>query len=285
MTIAIRPADPADSAALGHVLFSAFATLADQHGFARDFPSADVARGIVAEIIAHPGFAGFVAEQDGQVLGSVFADMRSPIFGIGPISVDPATQNKGVGAALMRAMMDAAVARDAPGIRLLQAAYHNRSLCLYTRLGFRTREPLSLMQGAPVRARFPGYDVRQATAADAPACNALCHAVHGLARAGELADATAKGQARVVEHLGRVAGYATGIGFRSHAVTESNAALKALISAAGSFPGPGFLVPARNHEIFAWCLDNGLRLVMQMTLMTIGLYNEPTGGWMPSILY
>ena len=26
-----------------------------------------------------------------------------------------------------------------------------------------------------------------------------------------------------------------------------------------------------------WCLDHGLRIVQQSTLMTIGLYNEPAG--------
>jgi hypothetical protein len=37
--------------------------------------------------------------------------------------------------------------------------------------------------------------------------------------------------------------------------------------------------------VFRWCLQNNLRLVHQMTLMTIGLYNEPTGAYMPSVLY
>jgi hypothetical protein len=46
-----------------------------------------------------------------------------------------------------------------------------------------------------------------------------------------------------------------------------------------------FLVPTQNHEIFVWCLENGLRLVVQMTLMSIGLYNDPIGAWLPSILY
>jgi hypothetical protein len=74
------------------------------------------------------------------------------------------------------------------------------------------------------------------------------------------------------------------VGFTAHAVAETNQDLKALIGAAPSFAGPGFLLPTRNHELFAWCLDNKLRLVMQMTLMTIGLYNEPCGAWLPSIL-
>jgi len=58
-----------------------------------------------------------------------------------------------------------------------------------------------------------------------------------------------------------------------------------LIAGAPAFSGPGFLLPTRNHEVFAWCLGRGLRLVMQMTLMTIGLYNEAEGAYLPSIWY
>jgi len=34
-----------------------------------------------------------------------------------------------------------------------------------------------------------------------------------------------------------------------------------------------------------WCLVKGLRLMKQMTLMTVGRYNEPSGAYLPSILY
>src|ERR1700745_4249684 len=58
-----------------------------------------------------------------------------------------------------------------------------------------------------------------------------------------------------------------------------------LFGAASSFPGGGFLLPTRNNELFRWCMQHGLRLVHQMTLMTIGLYNEPEGAYLPSVLY
>jgi len=120
---------------------------------------------------------------------------------------------------------------------------------------------------------------------DLPACNALCWRVHGFDRAGELADAVKQGTANVVEHLGRVSGYATGIAWFSHAVGETNEDLKALIGAAPAFLGPGFLVPSRNGELMRWCLGNGLRIASQATLMTIGLYGEPQGAYLPSVLY
>jgi hypothetical protein len=59
----------------------------------------------------------------------------------------------------------------------------------------------------------------------------------------------------------------------------------ALIAAAPEFTGPGFLLPTRNYEVFAWCLANGLRLMQPMTLMTIGLYNDPAGAYLACILY
>ena len=59
----------------------------------------------------------------------------------------------------------------------------------------------------------------------------------------------------------------------------------ALLASAEAFMGLGVLVPSRNAELLGWCLDHGLRIVQQSTLMTIGLYNEPAGAWLPSIVY
>ncbi|MGB2622514.1 MAG: hypothetical protein WA857_02520 [Candidatus Acidiferrum sp.] len=61
--------------------------------------------------------------------------------------------------------------------------------------------------------------------------------------------------------------------------------LAELLAAAEAFQGPGILVPTRNAGLFRWCLENGLRVVQPMTLMTMGLYNEPAGAYLPSILF
>jgi hypothetical protein len=34
-----------------------------------------------------------------------------------------------------------------------------------------------------------------------------------------------------------------------------------------------------------WCLNQGLRIVQPMTLMSLGLYQKPVGSFLPSILY
>jgi GNAT superfamily N-acetyltransferase len=233
------------------ILYLAFQKLADDHNFARDFPSVEVATGLVSMLLATPGFSGIVAEENGQIVGNNFADHRSSIAGIGPISIDPEAQNQGIGRKLMQAAIDHFAAANVPGIRLVQAAYHNRSLCLYTRLGFQTREPLSVMQGPALNIKFAGYDVRRAMEADIAACNLLCRRVHGE-RGVELREAISARTARVVEHLGRITGYATDIGFFAHAVAETNHDLKSLVGAASAFQGPGFLLPTRNHEVYQY---------------------------------
>jgi hypothetical protein len=45
------------------------------------------------------------------------------------------------------------------------------------------------------------------------------------------------------------------------------------------------MLPTRNGELLRWCLEKGLRIVQPMTLMSIGLYNEPAGAFLPSIIY
>jgi hypothetical protein len=141
------------------------------------------------------------------------------------------------------------------------------------------------MQGKPLGISIEGHMVRPATEADLEHCNHLCRGVHGHDRGGELRDAIARGSATVVEYDGRITGYATIIGFFGHAVGETNKDVKALIGAAKEFAGPGFLLPTRNGDLFRWCLSNGLRITQPMTLMSKGLYNEPAGAFLPSILY
>ena len=186
-------------------------------------------------------------------------------------------------------VLERAKNKNFQAIRLVQASYHNRSLALYASLGFEVREPISNMQGKPIQEAIPGRTVRTATESDIESCNAICKAVHGHDRNGELQDSIKQGSAKVVLHGDKITGYTCGLTFFNHSVGLTNDDLKALISSAtgddDSYGGPGILIPTRNTQLLRWCLNNGLRLVQQLILMTVGLYNEPTGSYMPSILY
>jgi predicted N-acetyltransferase YhbS len=237
MSIVLRSGTPPDAAVCGPICFEAFKAIDDEHNFPWDFPSAAMATDVLTMLLSNAGFYSVVAQKDGNVVGSNFLDERGTIAGVGPITVDPASQNAMIGRRLMEAVLDRASERRAAGVRLLQSAFHNRSLCLYTKLGFETRETISKMNGEPLGLRFPGYNVRPAGMADLVVCNVLCQRVHGHHRGGELNDAIKGGTAQVVEHLGQITAYATDVGFFAHAVAENNQGLKALIGAATSFPG------------------------------------------------
>jgi GNAT superfamily N-acetyltransferase len=284
-SLVIRKAIPADAETCGKICFEAFSALANHHSFPQDFPDAGVSIGLLSMMFSHPGFFGVVAEQGGRVIGSNCLDERTPIAGVGPITVDPVVQNRAAGRQLMQAVMTRAAERKFVGVRLIQAAYHNRSLSLYAKLGFVVREPLSCMQGPAIQKTPPGYRVRSAQAADLAACTDLCLRVHGHDRSGELNDAIQQGTGVVAESRGRLTAYASSVAFFGHAVGETNEDLQALIATATAFQGPGILVPTRNAALFRWCLENGLRVVQPMTLMTVGLYNEPVGAYLPSILF
>jgi GNAT superfamily N-acetyltransferase len=283
--LTLRPASKADVPECGRVCYDAFNTIAARHGFPPEYPSVEVATTLVSELIEHPGFFALAAECDGRIVGSAFLDERSAIVGVGHVTVAPDMQGRRIGRALMTAMLQRCTERRVPGVRLLEAAYKNRSMCLYAKLGFDVQEPIAIMQGDPLGLRIPEYGVRAATVADFETCNALCLRVHGHDRRGELSEALARGTARVVEHDGRVTGYTTGIGFYAHSAAETNDDLQALIGAAEAFSGPGFLVPMRNTELLRWCLAHGLRVVLVLNLMTIGLYSEPRGAFLASVWY
>jgi GNAT superfamily N-acetyltransferase len=285
MRVSLRPASPDDAGAAGTICYAAFRTIADRHGFPPDFPAPDDAIGLMNLMLARPGIHGVIAESDGRVVGSNFLWEDAPLAGIGPITVDPGVQDAAIGRCLMEAVLERARQQGITSVRLVQAGYHTRSLALYAKLGFVAREPLAVMQGAALGTSIPDREVRPATEADLDAAQVLSFRVHGHARVGEFREALREGTATVVEHGGRITGYATGIGFFGHAVGETTADVKALIATAPCFPGPGFLVPIRNAELFRWCLEQGLRIVQPMTLMSLGTYGEPQGAFLPSILY
>jgi GNAT superfamily N-acetyltransferase len=281
----VRRARPEDAPACGQICFEAFHKISTDHNFPPDVPAPEHGVGLLTRIFSHPGFYCVVAESDGRIAGSNCLDERDAIAGVGPITIDPKAQNRGIGRKLMEAVLDRARERKFAGARLVQAAFHSRSLSLYTTLGFDVREPLAVFQGPAIKKNYEGFLVRPATSSDLEACTKVALRVHGHHRGGELADAIQQRTATVVERHGRITGYTSSLAFFGHSVAETNPDLQAIIAAADGFGGPGILAPSRNSELFRWCLANGLRVVQPMTLMSLGLYNEPRGAFLPSVLY
>ena len=287
--VRVRPIEPADADAAARIVYEAFAGIHDHHRFARDFPTLESAIELTSAFIAHPSIYGGVAELAGRVGGSNFLAERAPVRGVGPITVDPAAQGRGVGRRLMEAVIERGA--DGAGIRLLQDAFNVQSLSLYASLGFDVAEPIALMTGRPATAPIAAVEVRPLEEADIAEAERLHRRVHGFERTAELRDALAvPAMTPTVAIRGeRIVAYATTLTFfpAAHAVAESDADLLALIAGtlADSEAPASFLLPTRQTELLRSLLATGLRVVKPMVYMTLGGYRRPEGAWIPTVLY
>ncbi|HEL2979957.1 TPA: N-acetyltransferase [Stenotrophomonas maltophilia] len=140
MNFIIRAETPADIDGIHVLTAAAFATAEHSSHTEQFIVDALRARGELA--------VSLLAEHEGQLLGHVavspvaVSDGSGGWYGLGPISVLPARQGQGIGAALMRAAIDALRQQHARGCVLLgEPAY-------YGRFGFRA-EPGLVLPGVP----------------------------------------------------------------------------------------------------------------------------------------
>ena len=287
MNIRIRPATPEDAEACGRIIYEAFKGIAERHSFRPDFPSADAGMQLAHLFINDPKVFGVVAESEGRVIGSNFLSEWDAIRAVGPITIDPNLQARGVGRQLMEAVIERG--RGAAGLRLVQDSFNSASLSLYASLGFKVKEPLALIEGR-VNGDIPaGFEVRPMKDEDLGAVTELCLRVHGFGRTGELKNLAPALTPFVALREGRVVAYTSAPGFWSlnHAVAEGEEDMKALLTGAGAASGGplSFLLPTRQAGHFRWLLSKGMRVVKTMTLMATGEYREPRGSYLPSVLY
>ncbi len=285
MSLNIRAGKPKDGEITGKICYEAFKSIAEKHNFPPDMPNPETAIGLTSMLLNRADIYSAVAELDGEVVGSNYLWEGNEISGVGPITINPYVQNSSIGRRLMEDVVRRSDEQGFFSVRLVQAAYHNRSLALYTKLGFNPIEPLSAINGNPLNIKIEGFNVRPMSETDVTECNNLCRQIHGHTRNQDLLDGIGQGAVFVVERGGRITGYTTGLSYFGHTIGETNDDLKAIIGASEDFPGVGFLLPTRNAEVLRWCLANGLKIIQPMTLMSRGLYQEPRGAFIPSILF
>ncbi len=287
MSINIRSVTTADAEICAQIGYKAFCEIADRHNFTRDFTAVEQAHGFVQILVGNPVIYGIVAETDGEVVGSNFLWEQNEIAGLGPISVNPDVQAKGVGRLLMQNVIERG--KNTKGVRLVQDAYNTASMSLYTSLGFDIKEPLVLVAGAVTGELPVGVEVRPISEEDYAACDDLCVKVHGFSRVKELRATVQMMPGFVVTRGGRIVGYASAPNSwqMNHAVAESDEYMQNLLVGAGSLTGQAlsFLLPSRNGDLFRWCLSQKMKVVKPMSLMAMGAYQEPNGCFLPSVLY
>jgi signal transduction histidine kinase len=128
MDYLLRNPLPDDAGAAGKICHDAFKAIAERHGFPPDFPDVPSAVGLLDQLLTRSDVYTVIAEADGRVVGSNFLWEGDTVAGVGPITVDPRVQNGAIGRALMHAVLERAHQRGTQRVRLVQAAYHARSI-------------------------------------------------------------------------------------------------------------------------------------------------------------
>ena len=284
--LVLVPAESHHVDEIGRICFKAFRTIHDKHAFPRDFPTLDLAMKVIDMLVDREDFYGVVALIDGKPVGSNFLSLMDPVAGVGPITVDPASQTKGIGRALMEDVIDYADRNNIKQVRLLQDSFNMASLSLYSSLGFDAKETVALMQAAS--SGEPDESVRPITEADIPAIEELSERIYKVSRRNEVADAiTYDFSPLLIERAGQIRGYLIP-GFFGHGVAETEEDAMALIGESARRLPPEFarfFCPLREANLYRNALKAGHRAIKVMNLMAMGPYEPPDEVWLPSIAY
>src|SRR3712207_8105523 len=113
MILTIRSIEQADAEICGKIGFQAHKAVSSAHGYPSEQPSIEFAVEMIKTLLANPYSRGYLAEQEGRILGSIFVHIfpPSPVSAIGPLTVDPSAEG-GVGRALMEAALMEARKRE-----------------------------------------------------------------------------------------------------------------------------------------------------------------------------
>ncbi len=285
MALELIPATVEQIPVLSRICHEAFSALHDRCGVDRDIPDAAVGEMIIGQVVKRPDYTGVTAVLDGKIVGSNFLVQADEVAGVGPITVDPAVQSKGIGRVLMQWAVDEARRRGIRQTRLFQETINTTSLPLYTQLGFDWRDAAALMQARPAGDEADP-SVRPITAEDLPAVAALSEASYGFSRAGDAAQLIGwqvPGFVRVRD--GRTVGYLFATLF-GHAGAETDEDLLALAGeAARHLPPPlaKYICPMGRAGLYRKALAAGHRYCKALSYMSLGEYVAPEGPHFPSI--
>jgi GNAT superfamily N-acetyltransferase len=287
MEVTIRSIREADISECGRIIYEAFKTIEEAHNFQVDFPNVETAQGFARGFVTHPSIYGVASELEGRFVGSNFLDERGPVRGVGPLTVDPTVQNKGIGGKLMKAVIERGA--GSKSIRLLQETFNMRSMSLYASLGFDVVEPIVMMTGRPQSRPSGAVEVRPMNEHDLEGCEDLCLRVHKFERTNELADALKVFNPYVAIRSGRIVGYASAPThpLAGHGIAESDEDMASLLGGVAALVKEPLwvLLPVRQARLHRWCLAQKMHAVKPLTVMSMGEYHEPSGPWFPSILY
>jgi GNAT superfamily N-acetyltransferase len=290
----IRAAHERDVERAGDVNFVASYRGAVAHGMPPIVGSPDDSRRYVRHLLALDPLGGFVAEDDGRLVGLGWVHPRGPVATVGPLAVDPEVQGRGIGRQLLERLLEAA-GPGVPQVRLVHESYNTVALGLCLRSGFRVVAPLLLLElpagGAPPAAPpVPGgLAVRHAEPADAARVVQRDARAFGAARAQSVDGHLARGRVLVAERGTMLAGYALGLAFDRLAhlgaasADDADVLLLLLGTLAAELATPSVavrvLVPATDRRVVDGMIAFGFRVLLACQYMVRGGGTAPPANY------
>jgi predicted N-acetyltransferase YhbS len=237
--VTVRPLAPADVEAVAEVDFAAFHDVALRHGLTPLVSAVRDSRAYVRRLLEADPLGGFVAEEDGCVVGHAWVHARGPIATVGPIAVEPSVQRHGIGRALLVHCIRAAGPRTSQ-LRLVHESFNVASLGLYFSEGFRIVAPLLelVLESDPLPAAASrSVQIRVAVPTDQARIVARDARAFGASRPQDVERRLRAGRAVVAERGTTLAGYALGgAGYLGSAAGEDPELVVAMLSTLASDP-------------------------------------------------
>ncbi len=282
---------PEQADEVGAMVYESFREIAERHNFTPAFATPQLAQLVIRLLAQTEGNESYLLVEDGQPLACNFGDERDEVVGIGPVAVAVDQQGRGLGRQVMEALVERSERNGFTSLRLVQSAYNMQSFALYHSLGFEVQSMFAIAKGRPSADDQPADHVRDYTAADLDACDALHRDVMGFGRRHDLELFATFAPPVVVERGGQIAGYLTRFpgeeAFVMHGVARDEGALRDLIIGTGNAE-EGTLtlqLPCGQAETLRWAMAGGFRISELGSYMVRGDYQQPMGAWIPSGFY
>jgi GNAT superfamily N-acetyltransferase len=290
----LREATPRDAPAVADVVFAASYHDALRTGAPPPLENVGAARDLVAALLRVDPFGGLLAEVDGAAVATGWVHARGRVSTLGPVVVAPPWHGRGVGTALVSALLERA-GRGAAQVRMLDGGACTTGLAVALRAGFRVVAPvlgLVLPSGRPCAAAEPedGTIVRAAVPDD------RWHVVErdarsfGARRESDVDDALGAGRLVVAERAGRITGYALAHPVGRTLVLGAAAAddprvVLALVArqVADARPEAGvarLLAPAVDQRLVDLALQAGFRVAGVRAMLAWGGGTPPPKGYL-----
>ena len=290
MTFEIRRMTREDIPEVGRIGVEAFNDLMARHNRPPLYPDPQVGPLAATAYVSIDPERSLVAIEEGRIIGSIFYRRRGETVSVGPATVAPAAQGRGVGTKLFQTVIEREP--NASSMRIMQDSLNLASFELLVRIGYSLGEEVAMFTlPAGFREEHESDPaVRVARTEDLGDILALDRRLFGSDRKRDFEFLRRFGKILAIHSGKTLEGYLAQMPTPGRTMlgpggADSPEALRHLVQhAVGETLGElSLFVPARDYENIKPLLAKGFRLVGLSNLMYRGSWAPPAGAYTYSL--